>query len=120
MKKYSGFVSTDNKIQAFKVKYDCVNECTETISYKDVTSSFEDDENVLLILRDIVKTNKAFYRIKSYKTNKEECDKYADVKCVYAFKLVKDDFFSDNYQYIKLYTGFSAIDIYNNYYEHLG
>ncbi len=116
-KNYNGFVSADNKIKAFQV--DSVfgsNGAEETISYIDVDSSLEEDETVLMILRDVLKTDKAFYRIKPYKTNKEECDKYADIKCIYGFKLVKEEFLSKYYPYIKYADGDNIIDINNHYY----
>lgn len=38
-------------------------------------------ETIVSINRNIIKTDKAFYILKSKITNKEECNKYADIKC---------------------------------------
>lgn len=52
-----------------------------------------------------VKTDKAFYRFKENKitTNKEECEKYADIECKYEYeyKIIKDEKLTKHFQDIK-------------------
>ena len=48
-----------------------------------------------------IKTNKAYYILSKYKTNKEECEKYEDIKCEYSYKLNKDETLTKYYNDIK-------------------
>lgn len=52
-----------------------------------------------------VKTDKAFYRFKENKiaTNKEECEKYADISCTYEYeyKITKENTLTEHYKDIK-------------------
>lgn len=58
------------------------------------------DEKIIKIYSSIIKTDKAFYSISSRKTNKEQCDKYADVKCEYEYFLKKEEILSKYYEEI--------------------
>ncbi len=118
LKKYDGIVSADNKMKMFDIEWVYPEDGSEMeeISYADIDSNLEEDEIVLEIQDNIVKTNKTFYEVKAYKTNKEECEKYEDVKCKYGFKLVKNKFLTKNYDFIKFANNQHVIDINNNYY----
>lgn len=106
---YTGLVLVDNKMQIYKVDYN------NGISYYDIEYMFDDDEYVIY-LNDIVKTNKAFYKVKEYKVNKEECEKYADVACIYGYELEKIDSLTRYYDYIKIAVNGYIIDLDNNLY----
>ena len=58
------------------------------------------DEKIIRLYGSIVKTNKAFYTLSSNLTNKEECNKYADVKCEYEYSLKKDETLTKYYDEI--------------------
>lgn len=58
-----------------------------------------------------IKTDKAYYYVDKYKTNKEECEKYVDVKCVYDNRIKKDNTLTEYYNnilYIVLSGGNSS------------
>lgn len=61
-------------------------------------SEISDDEKIVAVyetyVSHLIRTDKAFYRITRYKKNKTECEKYADIKCVFEYKIVKDNIFS--------------------------
>lgn len=63
-----------------------------------INFSLEDDEYIKTYYDiwgdSFIKTNKAIYQLKKKKTNKEECEKYADVKCKYEYTFEKNDIFS--------------------------
>ena len=115
------FVSVDNKIKRIKLKEE--REFTDySVNYKyaidkikDVETNFENDEKVISINQYYVKTDRAYYRIKKYTSNKEECEKYADVKCKKDYKIVKDEALSDNYEDI-IFAGELILDKDNNLY----
>lgn len=48
----------------------------------------------------ILKTDEAFYVYNSFITNEEECNKYKDVVCEYAYEYIKEPTLSDNYNEI--------------------
>lgn len=107
--------SVDNNIKMIKTTG---NE--EKISIKniiDVYTNFSSDEQVISISEYFIKTNKAFYKIKKYKENKEECEKYADISCKYGFKINKDKTLTNNYDNI-LFAGFYIIDKDHNVYKY--
>ena len=113
-----GIVVKDNELKIFRITYENqVEDKIKDIGFVDVKLELENDEKVLFIIDNIIKTNKAYYEVKAYKTNKEKCSKYADVKCEYGYKLVKDDFLTNNYQYIKFVSKYNLIDINNNFYS---
>lgn len=92
----------------------------EKISIKniiDVDTNFSSDEQVISISEYFIRTNKAFYKIKKYKENKEECEKYVDISCEYGFKINKDKTLTNNYNNI-LFAGFYIIDKDNNVYKY--
>lgn len=101
-------VSIDNQIKLYKIDND-------TISYQDIEYNFDEDEYVIYV-SDVIKTNKAFYEIKRYKTNKEECDKYVDVACIYEYKLEKIENLTKYYNDIKVAMNNFLIDKENNLY----
>lgn len=68
-------------------------------TYKVNTESLN-DEKIIRLYGSIVKTNKAFYTISSNLTNKEECNKYVDVKCEYEYSLKKDETLTKYYDEI--------------------
>lgn len=67
------------------------------------------NEKIVKIYGSIIKTNKAFYIIKPYATNKDKCKKYVDIKCNYENKLVKHKILSKYYDEILNITGNSII-----------
>lgn len=106
-------VSVDNKIKMIKtISREEENNISKTI---DINYNFDDDEQVLSISEYFIKTNKAFYKVKNYKENKEECEKYADVNCKYGFKITKDKTLTNNYNDI-LFAGYYIIDKDHNVY----
>lgn len=108
-------VSIDNKIKMIKT---IGNE--EEITIKniiDVDTDFSSDEQVLSISEYFIKTNKAYYKIIKYKENKEECEKYADIRCKYNYKISKDKVLTSNYNDI-LFAGFYIVDKDHNIYKY--
>lgn len=65
--------------------------------------SLDEDENIEYITYSGIKTNKAFYSYGRKAENKNECEKYADVKCIYknGFYKIDDNNFIKQYQHIK-------------------
>ena len=104
----NAIISIDNQIKLYKIDND-------TISYQDIEYHFDEDEYVIYV-SDVIKTNKAFYKVKGYKTNKEECDKYVDVACVYGYKLEKVEDLTKYYDDIKIAMNGYAVDKENNLY----
>lgn len=82
------------------------------VYYKSQNSTFEiteteinDKEEILSLYNDkYIKTNKAYYYATKYKTNKSECEKYADVECEYSYKIVNDKILTKYYNNIKYIT----------------
>ncbi|MBQ3307966.1 MAG: hypothetical protein IJG68_07240 [Bacilli bacterium] len=109
LKNYMGIIFIDDSIKMFGIK-------NNNIYYADVEHVFESDEEILIVFDGYLRTNKAFYKIKAYKMNKEECEKYADVSCKYGFKLEKDQFLNQYYDDIKYAGKNILIDNNNNYY----
>lgn len=103
-------VSIDNKLKLYDIDND-------TISYQDIEHNFDEDEYVIYVT-DVIKTNKAFYKVERYKTNKEECDKYVDVACVYGYKLEKVEDLTKYYDDIKIAMYGYAVDKENNLYRY--
>ena len=101
-------VSIDNQLKLYEIE-------NNTISYQDIECNFDEDEYVIYV-SDVIKTNKAFYKVKGYKTNKEECDKYVDVVCVYGYKLEKVEDLTKYYDDIKIAMYGYAVDKENNLY----
>lgn len=82
----------------------------------DIIESFDKNERVIFINNQIVKTNKAYYTISKYKTNKEDCEKYADIKCEYGYRLKKDKALTDNYDNIIVVSEY-IVDKHGNIYK---
>lgn len=104
----NAIISIDNQIRLYKID-------NQTISYQDIEYNFDEDEYVIYV-SDVIKTNKAFYEVKRYKTNKEECDKYVDVACIYEYKLEKIENLTKYYNDIKIAMNNFLIDKENNIY----
>ena len=62
----------------------------------EIELNLDKDENIVQLTK-YIRTNKAYYNVEKYKINKEACEKYADVKCQYKRKLVKDKILSLKY-----------------------
>ena len=107
-------LSVDNKIRLYKENYD-IDSGTRKEEYKNVDYDFK-DETIKSIINNYIKTDKAFYKIKRYKTNKEECDKYVDIKCKYDYKVNKEKLLSENYNEIKAINNIYIIDKNGNVY----
>lgn len=106
-------VSVDNNIKMIKISGGEGELSINKII--DVDTNFSSDEQVLFISEYFIKTNKSYYKIKKYKENKEECEKYADISCKYGFKIVKDKVLTDNYNDV-LFAGYYIIDKDHNVY----
>ena len=107
-------VSVDNKIKMIKPSGgDGPQSIKNQIDLKD---SFASDEEVLTISDNFIKTNKGYYKVKAYKENKKECEKYIDIKCKYGFKIEKEKTLTDNYKDI-LFAGYYIIDKDYNVYK---
>ena len=104
----NAIISIDNQIRLYKID-------NQAISYQDIEYNFDEDEYVIYV-SDVIKTNKAFYKVKRYKTNKEECDKYVDVACIYEYKLEKIENLTKYYNDIKIAMNNFLIDKENNIY----
>ena len=117
LKEADGIVITNDALKVFKIVYENTVEANvENFKFKDIKYVLDGDEKILFIQDNIIKTDKAYYEVKAYKSNKEECEKYADIKCKYEYKLVKDEFLTKNYDFIKFASKYNIIDINNNYY----
>lgn len=68
-----------------------------------------ENEKIEKIYGSIVKTNKAFYIIKPYATNKDKCEKYIDIKCIYENKLIKNKILTKYYDEVLNITNKSII-----------
>lgn len=102
----------DNKVY----EYETGSSSSDYIGKGKKLYTFSDDETLVGIYGSYIKTNKAYYVYGA--TNKNECEKYADIGCEYG--IVKDKTLSDAYDeiyymnnyylimksdYNKLYTG---------------
>lgn len=71
-------------------------------------SEISEDETVIALYsgqeKQYIKTDKAYYYVNKYKTNKEECEKYIDVKCVYDNRIKKDNTLTEYYNNILYIT----------------
>lgn len=78
------------------------------------TGILADDEKIINIYpKNILKTSKAFYIIKSDISNKDECEKYVDKECQYKYSLVKNNLLTKYYS--EILTIVSGRIITNNY-----
>ncbi len=71
-------------------------------------SEISEDETVIALYsgrkKQYIKTDKAYYYVDKYKTNKEECEKYVDVKCIYDNRIKKDNTLTEYYNNILYIT----------------
>ena len=65
--------------------------------------SLDKDEEVEYITYGGIKTNKNFYQYRRQPINKEECEKYADIKCELknGFYAINDENITNNFEQIK-------------------
>ena len=110
---YSIILSVDNKIKLYKPTY---NNGEEVGEYKDINYDFK-GETVKAIIDNFIKTDKAYYKISRYATNKDECKKYADVKCQYDYKIEQAKYLTENYDKIAIVSRNEIIDKYGNIYD---
>lgn len=61
------------------------------------------DEEVIMNYGDVIKTNKKYYQIVKNITNKEECNKYADIECEYKYEIINNEIMSNSYNDILSY-----------------
>ena len=108
-------VSVDNKVKMIKTSV--TEEKINIYKTIDINDEFESDEKIQSISEYFIKTNKAYYKVKKYKENKKECEKYADVSCKYNFKIVKDEVLTENYNDI-LFAGIYIVDKDHNIYKY--
>lgn len=112
---YIFILSIDNKIKLYKPTYD--NNGNKGVGeYKDINYDFK-GETVKAIIDNYIKTDKAYYKISKYATNKEECKKYADVKCQYEYKIEKAKYLTENYDKIAIVSNTEIIDKEGNIYR---
>lgn len=112
---YNFILSIDNKIKLYKPTYD--NNGNKGVGeYKDINYDFK-GETVKAIIDNYIKTDKAYYKISKYATNKEECKKYADVKCQYEYKIEKAKYLTENYDKIAIVSNSDIIDKDGNIYH---
>lgn len=112
---YNFILSIDNKIKLYKPTYD--NNGNKGVGeYKDINYDFK-GETVKAIIDNYIKTDKAYYKISKYATNKEECKKYADVKCQYEYKIEKAKYLTENYDKIAIVSSNEIIDKEGNIYH---
>lgn len=111
---YVLILSVDNKIKLYKPTFD--NNGNEIGEYKDINYDFK-GETVKAIIDNYIKTDKAYYKISKYATNKEECKKYADVKCQYEYKIEKAKYLTENYDKIAIVSSNEIIDKEGNIYD---
>ena len=110
---YSIILSVDNKIKLYKPTY---NNGEEVGEYKDINYDFK-GETVKAIIDNFIKTDKSYYKISRYATNKDECKKYADVKCQYDYKIEKAKYLTENYDKIAIVSNTEIIDKEGNIYR---
>ncbi len=110
-KKNPYLLSVDNKIKLVRVNTaeDIGGVNLEIVKTIDLNYTFDDNEKVEKLSNRFIKTNKAYYMVKQVKSNKKECEKYADVPCKYAYTITKADVLTTNYNKI-LYAGDYIID----------
>lgn len=112
---YIFILSIDNKIKLYKPTYD--NNGNKGVGeYKDINYDFK-GETVKAIIDNYIKTDKAYYKISKYATNKDECKKYADVKCQYEYKIEKAKYLTENYDKIAIVSSNEIIDKEGNIYD---
>ena len=111
---YVLILSVDNKIKLYKPTFD--NNGNEIGEYKDINYDFK-GETVKAIIDNYIKTDKAYYKISKYAKNKEECKKYADVKCQYEYKIEKAKYLTENYDKIAIVSNTEIIDKDGNIYH---
>ena len=111
---YVLILSVDNKIKLYKPTFD--NNGNEIGEYKDINYDFK-GETVKSIINNYIKTDKAYYKISKYATNKDECKKYADVKCQYEYKIEKAKYLTENYDKIAIVSSNEIIDKEGNIYD---
>lgn len=111
---YVLILSADNKIKLYKPTFD--NNGNEIGEYKDINYDFK-GETVKAIINNYIKTDKAYYKISKYATNKDECKKYADVKCQYEYKIEKAKYLTENYDKIAIVSSNEIIDKEGNIYD---
>lgn len=88
---YEIITYTNDGLYLYKIDYINSNNSKGTeYKYKVDIDSLKDEE-IVRLYGTIIKTNKAFYKISSDIINKEECNKYADIKCEYEYSLKKDE-----------------------------
>ena len=92
-------VSIDNRISLVNITKD-KDYNFDGYKIKEVSGEIGKEENVVSVNSNYIKTNKSYYKINKTKSNKEECEKYADVKCKYKYILKKDEELTTNYDNI--------------------
>ncbi|MFR5857580.1 MAG: hypothetical protein ACLUFU_07230 [Bacilli bacterium] len=75
------------------------NEEEKYYSYK-INVDNINNERIIKLYGSTIKTDKAFYEINKRKTNKEQCEKYADVKCEYEYYLKQNKILTKYYNEI--------------------
>jgi len=105
------------------------NYSTDTFKLsKEPLFSLDENENIEYITYGGIKTNQNFYVYGRVAENKNECEKYADVKCVYknGFYEVENNDFINQYEYIKFVQYrddrdeiYLIVDINNNVYTNV-
>lgn len=80
------------------------NEEEKYYSYK-INVDNINNERIIKLYGSTIKTDKAFYEINKRKTNKEQCEKYADVKCEYEYYLKQNKILTKYYNEIMNITG---------------
>lgn len=112
---YYAILETDGNLYSYATKYEYINGKNEIILMKkDLYKSF-DGEKILEYefsrfdykFLTYIKTDKSYYT--AIKTNKDTCEKYADVKCEYG--LQKNEYLTNNYNDIA-FIEFSPYDSY--------
>lgn len=63
--------------------------------------SLDSDEKIEYVVDNLIKTNKAVYTFKKVNINKDECEKYADIECIYENKFIKEKFSKEEFSNIK-------------------
>lgn len=97
---YEIITYTNDGLYLYKIDYINSNNSNGTeFKYKVNTDSLKDEE-IIRLYGSIIKTNKAFYTVSSNVINKEECNKYADIKCAYEYDLKKDETLTKYYDEI--------------------
>lgn len=78
-----GTYNEEKKYYSYKINVDNIN-----------------NERIIKLYGSTIKTDKAFYEINKRKTNKEQCEKYADVKCEYEYYLKQNKILTKYYNEI--------------------